>query len=99
MRISVLQIDKTQEAYLDEGIELYARRLKGYVSVEMITINVPKNLRQRSIAEQKSEEGKLILNKVNKEDYLVLLDEKGKQLDSQSFAKFISSRQNASTKH
>jgi 23S rRNA (pseudouridine1915-N3)-methyltransferase len=98
MRISLAQIDKTQDPYLLEGIEVYVRRLKNYVSFEILTINVPKQVRQRSFSEQKLEEARLILNQISPEDVLVLLDEKGKELSSPEFSKFIAGKQNASVK-
>lgn len=99
MKITLLQIDKTQEAYLSEGINHYIKRLGNYVPLEVITINVPKNVRQRSETEQKTEEGKLILAKIQASDVLVILDENGKQFDSRGFSQFISKQQNASVKH
>lgn len=98
MKIILLQVDKTQDAYLKEGIEIYTNRLKNYTVFEIITINVPKNLRQRSVNEQKTEEGKLILNTISADDVLILLDEKGKEYTSADFAKFITQKQNASVK-
>ncbi|MBL7931051.1 MAG: 23S rRNA (pseudouridine(1915)-N(3))-methyltransferase RlmH [Bacteroidia bacterium] len=98
MRIVLLQIDKTQDSYLTEGIEIYNRRLKNYTSFDTITIHVPKQVRQRTMAEQKTEEAKLILAQLAAEDHLVLLDERGKEFSSLEFSKFISQKQNASTK-
>jgi 23S rRNA (pseudouridine1915-N3)-methyltransferase len=98
MRILLLQVDKTQDSYLSEGIELFIKRLRNYAQLEIQTINVPKNVRQRSISEQKTEEGKLILNSISTDDHLVLLDEKGKELSSVDFSKFIAQKQNASVK-
>ncbi len=98
MRISLLQIDKTQEPYLSDGIEVYVKRLKNYTSLEILTINVPKQVRQRSFNEQKLEEAKLILSQLMPEDVLVLLDERGKELSSLEFSRFIAGKQNASVK-
>lgn len=98
MRILLLQIDKTQDAYLLEGIDIYHRRLKNYVSFEMLTINVPKQVRQRSLAEQKSDEAKLILSQLTTEDHLILLDENGKHYSSVEFSKLVAQKQNASVK-
>ncbi len=98
MRILLLQIDKTQEKYLEEGIAIYVKRLRNYAVFDTETINVPKAVRQRSIKEQKTEEARLILGRILPEDYLVLLDERGKHLDSPGFSQFIAQRQNASTK-
>jgi 23S rRNA (pseudouridine1915-N3)-methyltransferase len=99
MKITLLLIDKTQEAYLNEGIGLYLKRLTNYVSLETVTINVPKQVRQRSEAEQKAEEAKLILAKITTSDNLILLDENGHQLTSRAFSAFIAKQQNASVKH
>lgn len=98
MKILLIQIDKTQETYLLQGIELYTQRLKNYVGFEIDTINVPKNVRQRSVAEQKSEEAKLILNHIMPEDQLIVLDENGKEFTSVAFSNFTAQKQNASTK-
>lgn len=98
MKIVLLQIDKTQDAYLEEGINIYSKRLKNYTSFEVKTINMPKSVRQRSIPEQKSEEAKKILEEISKEDHLILLDEKGKEYSSGSFADFIVRKNNASLK-
>lgn len=98
MRILFVQIDKTQDKYLLEGMEIYTKRLKNYTQLEITTINVPKTVRQRSIQEQKTEEAKLILTEIQADDFLVLLDEKGKELNSVEFSKFLAQKQNASTK-
>lgn len=98
MKILLLQIDKTQDSYIAEGIEIYTKRLKNYCSFEMVTINVPKVVRQRSHNEQKMEEAKLILATILPEDQLVLLDEKGKEYSSVQFSNFIAQKQNASVK-
>jgi len=98
MQIILLQIDKTQDSYIAEGTEVYAKRLKNYVNFAIHTINVPKTVRQRSFNEQKTEEGKLLLDFLSGDDTLVLLDEKGKEYSSKEFSNFISQKQNASTK-
>lgn len=98
MKIILLQVDKTQDSYLNEGISIYTKRLKNYADFETLTVNVSKNVRQRSISEQKNEEAKLILDAIKTDDVLVLLDEKGKEYTSAEFAKFISAKQNASVK-
>lgn len=99
MKITLLQVDKTQDAYLSQGIEIYTKRLVNYTSFTISTINVPKAVRQKTHNEQKTEEARLILNQMSSDDVLILLDEKGKEFTSVDFSKFISQKQNASTKH
>jgi len=98
MKIMLLQIDKTQDAYLAEGIDIFTNRLKNYTVLEIKTISVPKNLRQRSVGEQKSGEAKLILDVISNDDHVILLDENGKEYSSSGFANFISQKQNSSVK-
>ena len=98
VKIQLLEIDKTQDSYLQQGISIYTKRLSNYTVFEVITINVPKNVRQRSFAEQKVEESKLILKLLLPEDYLILLDEGGKEYSSVEFSRFLSQKQNASIK-
>ena len=47
----------------------------------------------------KKKEGETILGWLGKDDYLVVLDERGKQLSSEGLANFIQTRANESTKH
>ena len=46
----------------------------------------------------KKKEGETILGFLQKEDYLVLLDERGKQMKSEELANFVQQRANDSTK-
>lgn len=89
MKVTLIQIDKTTDNYLNEGIDIYLKRLKNYTAFELTTINVPKAVRMRPEAEQKKEESKLIQKVLKENDYLVLLDEGGKLLKSVDFSKFL----------
>ena len=48
--------------------------------------------------QQKQKEGELILNKLTASDFVVLLDENGKQLSSVGFSEFIQKRFNSGLK-
>jgi 23S rRNA (pseudouridine1915-N3)-methyltransferase len=98
MKILLLQVDKTQDSYIMDGTDIYMKRLRNYTQLEVMTINVPKNVRQRSISEQKTEEAKLIFEQVGSDDVLILLDENGKEYTSVEFSEFIAKKQNASVK-
>lgn len=98
MKILLLQIDKIQNSYLSEGIELYTKRIKNYSSFDINTIQISKNIRKRSVQEQKLEEAKLILQQIQNDDFLILLDENGKEMNSIEFSDFIFKKQNRSIK-
>ncbi len=77
MKILLLQIDKTQDAYLDQGIGIYLKRLKNYIQLEVKSLQVSKAMRQRSAGEQKTEEARLLMEEIKPEDEVLLLDESG----------------------
>ena len=99
MKINLLVIGKTHKKFLIEGEAEYAKRLKRYVQFEKIEISDLKNAKKLSQEEIKKEEGKLILSKLSPNGLVVLLDDKGKSLDSVQFSKWIQDKMNRSYKH
>lgn len=93
MKIAILQTGKTSEKHIAEGFEIYASRLRKYCGFEIITIPDIKNTRNMSAREQKTKEGSRILDALGKDDYVVLLDERGKELRTVEFAEWIEKRQ------
>lgn len=89
MKIKLLLVSKTSEKHLKEGIEHYSKRINKYCSLEIIEINSSKISSKMSFAEIKKKEAALILSKLNTHDFLVLLDDKGKRMDSESFSKKV----------
>ena len=95
MKIKLIVIGRTDESYLKDGITKYLDRLKHYVNFEFIILNDIKLGKKANIILQKEMEGKLILEKVNLNDFLVLLDENGEQFTSMNFSNYIQKRMNA----
>lgn len=95
MKIKLITIGKTDESYLKDGIDKYLNRLKHYVSFELIIINDVKVGKKANVILQKELEEKEILSKVNTNDYLILLDEKGEEYNSVGFSKFLQKRMNS----
>ncbi len=89
MKIEFWVIGKTNEAYLEEGISIYLQRLRHYVPFEMITLPDVKNAGKLESDQLKAKEGEIVLNRLKKEDLLLLLDERGKSYTSETFAKFL----------
>ena len=90
MTIELAVVGKTGQAFVDDGLELYIKRIKRYVNFSLNEIKTPKFSAKTPVKEIKEKEGEQILNRVgDKDNYLVLLDEKGKQLNSIKFASFL----------
>jgi len=92
MKIILVQIEKTNDVYLNDGIKVYTDRLKNYVSFQTETIAMNKLVRQKPFDEQKKAEAIEIEKLLLPSDYLVCLDEHGKQLKSTLFADFLNKR-------
>ena len=96
MKVKLIAIGKTDEKYLQEGITKYLDRLKHYISFELVLLNDVKMGTKPSVLVQKEKEGKLFLEKIQTNDFVVLLDEKGKTHSSLEFADYFQKRMNAS---
>ncbi|MDP3432019.1 MAG: 23S rRNA (pseudouridine(1915)-N(3))-methyltransferase RlmH [Bacteroidota bacterium] len=89
MKISLLVIGKTDEAYLQKGLEIFLKRIPHYVPFEMKVIQDIKNAKNMSEEQQKDKEGELILQQILSSDELILLDENGLEASSVDFARFL----------
>ncbi len=86
MKVSVLLIGKNSEKYISDGMDIYAGRLVRYCSFKIFTLPDIKNTRHMPIEEQKVKEGKKIVENISKDDFCVLLDERGVQYGTVEFA-------------
>jgi 23S rRNA (pseudouridine1915-N3)-methyltransferase len=89
MKVQLIVIGKTTEKYLVQGENEYLKRLKHYLRVETNVISDLKNTKKLTEEQQKQKEGELILNQLTETDFLVLLDENGKEYSSVEFSDFI----------
>ena len=98
MNIKLLLVGKTDEGSLQGLIDNYIKRLNHYNRFEVEILPDLKNTKSLSLEQQKQKEGKLILEKLNASDFLVLLDENGKQYSSEAFSEYIQKRLNSGMK-
>jgi 23S rRNA (pseudouridine1915-N3)-methyltransferase len=98
MKLEFWVIGKTAFDYLDEGIALYEKRLRNYVPFQFTVFPDIKNAKNMPSELLKSKEGELILNKLNSDDFLMLLDERGKQYSSVEFSTWIEQKLGSSHK-
>lgn len=96
MKVKCICAGKTTDSYIIEGIQKFSKRLKHYTSFELIEIPEIKGSNNKGKEYQKDEESRLFLNKIDKNDYVVLLDEKGKQFTSREFANSLQNKMNRS---
>jgi len=99
MKIQFWTVGKAHEPYIKTGVEEFTKRISKYYPVEWTIIPLPKNSGMMSEADLKKKEGEMILDWLQKEDFLIALDERGKQLSSEGVADFIMKRSNESVKN
>lgn len=99
MKIQLWSVGKAHEPYVKQAIEEFTRRLNKYFSAEWEIIPTPKNSAMLSQMDLKKQEGQTIVEWLEKDDYVVLLDERGKQITSPQLAAFLQQRANESIKN
>jgi 23S rRNA (pseudouridine1915-N3)-methyltransferase len=99
VKITLLCIGKTDEPYLNEGIEKYLKRLKFYVDFKFIVIPDIKKNKGMSFELQKKKEGEIILKNLISTDQFILLDEQGKEYSSMQFSTFLEKKMVASVQN
>jgi 23S rRNA (pseudouridine1915-N3)-methyltransferase len=99
MKIWFWSIGKSNESYVKEGIVDFTKRISRYFPVEWTIIPVPKNSGMLSGMDLKKKEGETILQWLRQDDYLIALDEHGKQFSSEGLSELLQERASASTKN
>jgi len=89
MKIQLWSIGKANEHFVEEGISIFTKRLSNYYPIEWKIIPSAKQAASMTADELKKSEGVQVLQLLKKDDYLVLLDEKGTQFSSEKLANFI----------
>lgn len=99
MNITLICIGKTDEQSLEELISKYEKCLPNHWNYKRIEIPDIKNRKNLSETQQKEKEAENILAKLDPTDYIVLLDERGKQWNSIQFSSEIQNWMNQSIRH
>ncbi|MBO1884217.1 23S rRNA (pseudouridine(1915)-N(3))-methyltransferase RlmH [Capnocytophaga sp. Marseille-Q4570] len=98
MNIKLIAIGKTDSAALQQLISTYEKRLVRYINFELQLLPDIKNSKSLTEELQKIKEGELILSNVESSHYLILLDERGKEYTSVTFADELQKKMNTSIK-
>ncbi|WP_294278038.1 23S rRNA (pseudouridine(1915)-N(3))-methyltransferase RlmH [uncultured Chryseobacterium sp.] len=98
MQINLLCIGKTDDKEITSLISYYLKRMPKHWNFNIIEIPDVKNARNLSPELLKKEEAKLFLSHTDKNDLMILLDEKGKQYTSREWAQKIDSWMGSSLK-
>ena len=98
MRITLIVVGKTNFKYVEEGSNIFIERIKRYVPFDMIVVKDQKKGKTLSSDLLKKLEGDDILTKLQPSDYVILMDESGKQPTSVEMASLLESKMNSGIK-
>jgi 23S rRNA (pseudouridine1915-N3)-methyltransferase len=93
MRITLIQTGKTGEPFISTGMEAFRKRLVHYVPFRIETVPDLKKKRNMTMQEVQQNEGARLLKRIKDGDYVVLLDERGQEYTSISFAEYLNGLQ------
>lgn len=85
MSLQIISVGKKHEAWVSDGIERYEKRLKRPWNVEWVLL--PHSSFEGDRARQ--EESERILSRLESHDYVMLLDETGKNISSPTLSQYI----------
>lgn len=92
MKIRIIQVGKTKDSYMREGIEEFIKRLNPYVKLEIVTLKeemASKAFTKEHCKEVEGEEILKLLGKSSEPETIIALDEHGKEFTSMEFSKFL----------
>lgn len=98
MNIEIWSLGKENDTYIDEGLRYYFQKTKPYNPVELVVLQLPKKAATTDVERTKLQEEELILKKLQPHHFLILLDERGRQLTSPQWAQQFQQLMNRGTK-
>ncbi len=92
MEIRILSVGKIKEAYLNAGIQEYAKRLSRYCRLtfcQMADEKTPDKASEALNAQIRDTEGKRLMKLIREQDYVIALAIDGKMLDSVQLSQML----------
>lgn len=93
-----MSVGKVMTAWIQEGVDLYGNRISKYIKFSPLIVPDIKNAKSLPKEMVKESEGKEILKQIFPSDYMILMDEKGKDLTSREFSDWIVKQMNSGKK-
>ena len=82
MQIEIWSLGKENDAFIEEGIQYFFKKIRFYHPIELVLLQTQKKIATTDIERTKLQEEELILKRLQPHHFVVLLDERGKDLNS-----------------
>lgn len=99
MKLECWSIGRPHEPFIKEGVENFTSRIAHYYPVSWKIFPPLKNAGALSETMLKQKEAEMLLKSLSSNDFLILLDERGKLLTSEKFASLLQDKANAAVKN
>ena len=96
MKIKIISVTGKRNQFNDE-IDRYIKMLPSFMKVEQLELSISKRSKQKTIHQNLKDESEKILSHIDPLDYLITLDEKGRQIDTIQFSKWVKKWMDEST--
>lgn len=90
MKWALYDFKTAKEPWFEEAEKIYLKKINAYEQLEVVHLKTLKADRDEA-EKKKNFEAKVLLEKISKDDFVILLDEKGKKLNSIEFSKVVNS--------
>ncbi len=98
MHIEIWSLGREHEPFIEEGIRHYFRKAKPWITTELVLLRATGKNTATDIHHIKQQEEALVLKRLQPHHHLILLDERGKLLDSPGWAQQFQQCMNQSVK-
>jgi 23S rRNA (pseudouridine1915-N3)-methyltransferase len=98
MKVTILNVGRVRQNFIQEGEQEYLKRLRGTplaLSLVELGLEAPETL---SVTEVQEREATELLKKLEAFDYVIALDERGKQKTSKEFTQLIDTQMQSGTR-
>jgi 23S rRNA (pseudouridine1915-N3)-methyltransferase len=92
MKLILWTVGGKNEPFVKEGIEMFTKRIGNYYPCEWKIVSPPRNAASMEEQALREAESRMMLEAIDPADYLVLLDERGRMLDSPGLAGLLQER-------
>jgi 23S rRNA (pseudouridine1915-N3)-methyltransferase len=89
MKIQLWVVGKTTRDFVEHGLTEFCERIKHYLPFDIQVVPDIKNTKNLSAEQVREKEGEAILKLLRPDDFLVLLDEHGREYSSLQFAAYL----------
>jgi len=90
MKIKIFCLGKSKQKFIEEGIREYQKRISKYAKIEIKILLDAKLTKTNTIEIVKNKEAEILEKYLQRNNFIIVLDENGKQFTSIEFSNFIS---------